>query len=64
MIPDAQPVAVVSPLDTEIQQLFEAADLLQPLRPDLAETCRETACTLQEETELALWTPTALPTPS
>ena len=45
--------------------LDEAADLLEPSRPDLAEACRETAQTLREETELALWlaTPEGVPTP-
>ena len=63
---DPQPVSVTSPLDRQIDQLSEAAELLQPTRPDLAAACKETACVLREETEVALWlsTPGALPTPS
>ena len=60
-----QPVAVANPLATQIAQLSEAAEVLEASRPDLAEACRETAQTLREETELALWldTPGAVPTP-
>jgi len=61
-----QPVSVISPLARQIEMLSEAAEVLEPTRPDLAAACQETACTLREETELALWdaTPTPLPTPS
>ena len=60
-----QPVSVANPLARQIAQLSEAAEVLEASRPDLAEACRETAQTLREETELALWldTPGALPTP-
>ncbi len=60
-----EPVSVTSPLERQIAQLSEAAEVLEPSRPDLAEACRETAQTLREETELALWleTPGLLPTP-
>lgn len=51
----AEPVVVTSPLDCQIRQLDEAATVLDPLRPDLAEVCREAACLLREETEFALW---------
>jgi hypothetical protein len=59
------PVTVTSPLARQIAQLSEAAEVLAPTRPDLAAACTETALTLREETEFALWldAPTALPTP-
>lgn len=50
-----QPAAVISPLAWQIDKLSEAAKLLEATRPELAAVCRETACTLREETELALW---------
>lgn len=60
-----EPVAVSNPLARQIAQLSEAAEVLEASRPDLAEACRESAQTLREETEFALWldTPGALPTP-
>jgi hypothetical protein len=60
-----EPVTVSNPLERQIAQLSEAAEVLQASRPDLAEACRETAQTLLEETELALWldTPGVLATP-
>ncbi|MDZ7714251.1 MAG: hypothetical protein U5L06_14665 [Rhodovibrio sp.] len=61
----SEPVSVSNPLERQIAQLAEAAELLEASRPDLAEACWETAQTLREETELALWldTPDPLPTP-
>lgn len=62
----AEPVAVTNPLERQLDQLAEAADLLEASRPDLAGACREAAETLREETELAVWTclPEPLGTPS
>ena len=53
---DPASVWVTNPLERQLDQLAEAADLLEASRPDLAGACREAAETLREETELAVWT--------
>lgn len=53
---DPAPLWVTNPLERQLDQLAEAADLLEASRPDLAGACREGADTLREETELAVWT--------
>ena len=58
---DPAPLWVTNPLERQLDQLAEAADLLEASRPDLAGACREAADTLREETELAVWT--CLPEP-
>lgn len=63
---DPAPLWVTNPLERQLDQLAEAADLLEASRPDLAGACREAADTLREETEVAVWTclPEPLGTPS
>ena len=58
---DPAPLWVTNPLERQLDQLAEAADLLEASRPDLAGACREAADTLREETEVAVWT--CLPEP-
>ena len=53
---DPASVWVTNPLERQLDQLVEAAGLLEASRPDLAGACREAAETLREETELAVWT--------
>ena len=53
---DPASVWVTNPLERQLDQLAEAADLLEASRPDLAGACREAAETLREETEFAVWT--------